>query len=161
MPKLDLLRKVEDAGGEISARSDNNTYHVSIKVLKEDFDWALALLADIAQNAQFPQDEIEKQRQDTLIAIQKLDENWQAEVMRLFKRNYFQKSSYVNDKLGTSESVGSFTRDEIVAFYRKMVNPTHSVLAIYGDIDPAEAKDLVQQKFGKWSGVPVEKFNAR
>ncbi len=156
MPKLDLLRKVEDAGGEISARSDNNTYHVSIKVLKEDFDWALALLADIAQNAKFPQDEIEKQRQDTLIAIQKLDENWHAEVMRLFKRSYFQKSSYVNDKPGTSESVGSFTRDEIVAFYRKMVNPTHSALAIYGDIDPGRTKDLVQQKFGKWSGVPLK-----
>ena len=38
-----------------------------------------------------------------------------------------------------------------------MVNPTHSVLAIYGDIDPDKARDLVQQKFGKWSGAPVEK----
>jgi zinc protease len=156
MKKLDLLRKVENAGGEISAQSDSNTYHVSIKVLKEDFDWALDLLADIAQNAQFPQDEIEKQRQDTLIAVKRLDENWQAEVMRLFKRNYFQKTSYVNDKLGTLESVGSFTRDEIVAFYRKMVNPTHSALAIYGDMDPENARNRVQQKFGKWSGAPVE-----
>ena len=157
MQKLDLLRKVENAGGEMSAQSDNNTYHVSIKVLKEDFDWAVDLLADIAQNAQFPQDEIEKQRQDTLVAIRKLDESWQAEVMRLFKKNYFQKTSYVNDKLGTAESVGSFTREEIVAFYRKMVNPTHSVLAIYGDIDLEKARDLVQQEFGKWSGAPVEK----
>jgi zinc protease len=38
-----------------------------------------------------------------------------------------------------------------------MVNPTHSVLAIYGDVDPAKAKELVQQKFGKWSGTAVEK----
>ncbi len=157
MQKLDLLRKVENAGGEISAQSDSNTYHVAIKVLKEDFDWALGLLADIAQNSRFPQEEIEKQRQDTLIAVKKLDESWQAEVMRLFKRNYFQKASYVNDKLGTLESVGSFNRDEIVAFYRKMVNPTHSVLAIYGDIDPEKARNMVQQSFGKWTGAPVEK----
>jgi len=156
LPKLALLGKVEDAGGEISSRSDNNTYHVSIKVLKEDSDWALGLLADIVQNAQFPQDEIEKQRQDTLIAIKKTDESWQAEVMRLFKKNYFEKTSYVNDKLGTLESVGAFTREDILSFYHKMVNPTHSVLAIYGDIDPKKAKDLVQEKFGKWSGVPVE-----
>ena len=155
MQKLDLLRKVENAGGEISAQSDNNTYHVSIQVLKEDFDWALALLADIAQNAQFPQDEIEKQRQDTLLAIKKMDESWQAEVLRLFKKNYFQKTSYVNDRLGTSESVKAFTRDEILAFYRKMVNPTHSVLAIFGDIDPQKTKHLVEEKFGKWSGVQV------
>ena len=157
MQKLDLLRKVENAGGEISVQSESNTYHVAIRVLKEDFDWALGLLADIAQNSQFPQDEIEKQRQDTLIAVKKLDESWQAEVMRLFKKNYFQKASYVNDKLGTSESVGSFTREEIVAFYRKMVNPAHSVLAIYGDIDPEKARDMVQQTFGKWSGSPVKK----
>ncbi len=157
MQKLALLRKVEDAGGEISAQSDNNTYHVSIKVLKEDFDWALDLLADIAQNAQFPQDEIEKQRQDTLVAIKKLDESWRAEVMRLFKKNYFQKTSYVNDKLGTAESVRAFTREQILAFYRKMVNPTHSVVAIYGDVDPEKAAHLVEEKFRKWSGAPVEK----
>ncbi len=157
MPKLALLRKVEDAGGMIGAQSDNNSYHVSIKVLKEDFDWALGLLADIAQNAQFPQEEIEKQRQDTLLAIKKSDESWQSEVIRLFKKNYFNKTSYVNDKLGTLESVGAFTREGILSFYRKMVNPTHSVLAIYGDVDPAKAKELVQQKFAKWSGEPVEK----
>ncbi len=155
--KLDLLRTVENAGGEINAQSDNNSYHISIQVLKEDFDWALDLLADMAQNAQFPQEEIEKQRQDTLIAIKKVDESWQAEVMRLFKKSYFQKTSYVNDKLGTSESVKSFTREDILAFYRKMVNPTHSVLAIYGDIDSKKAKHLAQEKFGKWRGVQVEK----
>ena len=157
MQKLDLLRKVENAGGEISAQSDNNTFHVSIQVLKEDFDWALDILADIAQNAQFPQDEIEKQRQDTLIAIRKIDESWQAEVIRLFKKNYFRKTSYVNDRLGTPESVKAFTREDILEFYRKMVNPIHSVLAIYGDIDPQETKRLVQEKFGQWGGVPVAK----
>lgn len=157
LQKLALLRKVEDAGGVIGVQSDNNTYHVSIKVLKEDFDWALDLLADVAQNAQFPKDEIEKQRQDTLLAIKKSDESWHNEVMRLFKKNYFQKTSYINDKLGTLDSVGAFTREDILAFYRKMVNPTHSVLAIYGDVDPAKARSQAQQKFGKWSGVPVEK----
>jgi zinc protease len=63
----------------------------------------------------------------------------------------------VNDKLGTVESVGAFTRDDILSFYHKMVNPTHSVLAIYGDVDPKKAKDLAEQKFAKWSGAPVEK----
>ncbi len=155
LSKLALHEKVEDAGGEISAQSENNSYHVSIKVLQEDFDWALDLIADIAQNANFPQDEIEKLRQDTLIAIKKSDESWQVEVMRLFKKNYFKKASYVNDRLGTLESVKAFTRDDILSFYHKMVNPTHSVLAIYGDVDPKKAKDLVEQKFAKWSGVPV------
>ena len=157
LSKMALLRKVEDAGGMIGAQSDNNTYHISMRVLKEDFDWALDMLADIAQNSQFPKDEIEKQRQDTLLAIKRSDESWQNEVMRLFKKNYFHDTSYVNDKLGTLDSVGAFTREDLLAFYRKMVNPTHSVLAIYGDVDPAKVSSRVQQKFGKWSGVQVQK----
>ena len=159
--KRDLFRKVEDAGGQISSSSENNTYHISIKVLKEDFDWALDLLADVVQYDQFPQDEIEKQRQDTLVSIKRQDESWQSEVLRLFKKNYFKQSAYANDRLGTAESVKSFTRDDILAFYRKLVNPTHSVLAIYGDIDPAKVKEQVQNKFSSWSGTPVEKILPR
>lgn len=153
--KMDILRAVEDAGGIIDAKSDSNTYHISIKVLKEDFDWALDLLADIAQNAQFPPDEIEKERQDRLVAIKRSDENWQFEVMKLFKKKYFKKSPYANDRLGTAESVAAFTREDMLSFYAGMVNPTHSALAVFGDIDPAKAKAKIGDKFGKWSGVTV------
>jgi zinc protease len=155
--KLDLLRKIEDAGGVIDAKSDNNSYHISVKVLREDFDWALDILADVARNAKFPQEEIDKNRQDTLIAIKRSDESWQAEVMKLFKKSYFQKSSYVNDRLGTIESVQAFSREDILSFYRKMVNPTHSVLAVFGDVDPAKATKRIHEDFATWTGTPVEK----
>ncbi len=154
--RMQILKAVEDAGGIIDARSDNNTYHISLKVLKEDFNWAIDLLADLVQNADFPQDEIEKQRQDTLIAIKRADENWQSEVLRLFKKNYFQKTNYTHYRLGTADSVKAFTRDDLLAFYHKMVNPTHSVLAVYGDIDPAMVQAVIAKKFGKWSGKPVQ-----
>ncbi len=153
--KMDLLRTVEDAGGIIGAQSDNNSYHISVKVLKEDFDWALDLLADIAQNSQFPQEEIEKERQDRLVAIKRSDENWQSEVMKLFKKAYFKQTPYVNDRLGTTDSVNAFTRQDLLSFYAKMVNPTHSAVAVFGDIDPAKVKAMVGDKFGKWSGAPV------
>ncbi|MFZ2447795.1 MAG: pitrilysin family protein [Syntrophobacteraceae bacterium] len=155
--KMELAKQVEDAGGIMGATSDNNTYHVSIKVLKEDFDWALDLLADVVRDAQFPAEEIEKQRQDTLVAIKRSDERWQSEVMKLFRKNYFKTASYANDRLGTAESVGAFTREDVLSFYRKMVNPTHSVLAVFGDVDPAKAKARIAEKFAAWSGAPVVK----
>jgi zinc protease len=155
--KMELLKVVEDAGGIIGATSDNNTYHIAIKVLKEDFDWAVVLLADIVRNSSFPVEEIDKQRQDTLIAIKRSDESWQYEVMRLFKKNYFHNASYVNDRLGTAESVKSFTREDILDFYKKMVNPTHSAIAVFGDIDTEKAGAMIRDKFAQWSGTPVQK----
>lgn len=137
------------------SRSESNTYQVSIKVLKEDLEVALEILADILRNAQFPPDEIERRRQETLLALKKLDENWQTEVVRLFKENYFEQSSYRNERMGTPESVQSFSREEILSFYRRMVNPHHSVLAVYGDLDVKQVLATVSRKLEPWKLAPT------
>lgn len=153
--KMEILRAIEDVGGGIEATSDNNTYHVSIKVLKEDLGMALDLLSDIVQSSNLPVDEIEKKREETLLALQRLDENWQSEIVRLFKKSYFSHSPYEHDRLGSVEAVKSFTRDELLDFYRKMVNPRHSVLAVYGDLDPEETVNVIRNKFKGWTGEPL------
>ncbi len=152
--KRQIAQAIEGIGGSLESKSDSNTYHVSIKVLKEDLEVALDVLADLLQNAQFPQEEVEKRRQETLLTLKKLDENWQTEVMRLFKQNYFEQSSYRNDRMGTPESVQSFSREEIQAFYRRMVNPHHSVLAIYGDLDAKKALTALSKKLAGWN-IPL------
>lgn len=154
--KLDILRTIEDVGGSIDTGSENNTYHVSIRVLKEDFYLGLNILGDILKNAQFPEEEIEKKRKETLLAIQRIDENWQAEAVRLFKKNYFQNSPYRHDRLGTAESLQSFSRDDLIKFYERMVNPHHSALAVYGDVDPDQALDAIRNVLGDWSRQPIE-----
>jgi zinc protease len=153
--KLQIARAIEDVGGEMESKSDNNTYHVSIRVLKEDLDLALDILADVVQNAQFSGEEIEKKRQETLLAIQRQDESWQAEIMRFFKRSYFESSPYGHDRLGTVDSVNAFKREQVLQFYRRMVNPHHSVLAVYGDLDEKAASAKIREKFKTWTGAPA------
>jgi len=152
--KLDIARAIEDVGGSIQSGSNNNTYYVAIKVLKEDLGLALSILSDVVQNAQYPQEEIEKKRVETLSAIQSLDENWQIELFRLFKKNYFQNSPYGHERLGTIESVKAITREQLLTFYRRMANPGSSVLAVYGDFDPDSLLPQIQQKFAGWNTPP-------
>ncbi|MHC1745146.1 MAG: M16 family metallopeptidase [Syntrophobacteraceae bacterium] len=150
--KQEILRAIEDVGGSLSARSDNSTFHVSIKVLKEDLDLGLAILADVVQNAQFPPEEIEKKRKETLLAIQKQNESWQFEIMQLFKSSYFKSSPYKHDRLGTVDSVSAFKRDDILSFYRSMVNPQRCVLAVFGDLGPEAVTAGIKTAFGSWKG---------
>ena len=150
--KLAIAQAIEGVGGAIHATAANSTYTVAVKVLKEDLDLALDILADIVQNAQFPQDEIEKRRKDFLLAIQRQDEDWQTEVARLFKRNFFSKHPYGHDAYGTAESVSAFSREEVIKCYQRMVNPAHSALAVYGDVVLSELTGKIQQKFAAWKG---------
>lgn len=150
--KMEIARAIEEVGGSIVSRSDNNTFRVSIRVLKEDIELALDILADVIQNPIFPQEEIEKLRESTLLAIKNLDANWQNEVMRLFRQNYFQESPYRHDRLGTQESIESITREDVLEFYEMMINPRRSVLAVYGDMDTAQTLEWINRKFSTWKG---------
>jgi zinc protease len=155
--KRQIAETIERLGGSLDTGSGRNTYYASISVLKEDYETGLELLADVLQNPSFPEREIEKQRQDTFLAIKRLDESWQREVGRLFRKHYYQQHPYRNDLIGTEQSVRKMSRTDIQTFYRSMVMPNNAVLAIFGDIDPAEMVVKVKSLFGKWKpGSPVQ-----
>jgi zinc protease len=145
--KLDIAKALEDVGGSIGASSGNNTVGVSVTVLKEHFDTALEVLADVVLNPAFLESEIEKQREDTMLAIKRLDERWTTEISRLFKRHYYRKHPYGNDVLGKPETVARFTKKDIQEFYHSIMMANNAVLAVFGDIDPEKVTAKIQEAF--------------
>ncbi|MFB0508441.1 MAG: M16 family metallopeptidase [Thermodesulfobacteriota bacterium] len=146
--KYQIAKEMEEMGGSIDSSSGRNTYSVTVSVLKEDFEKGLEILSDVLMNPSFPEGEIEKQREDTLLAIKRIDENWEREVTRLFRYHFFIQHPYRNDLVGTEESVRGFTRKDILDFYRRIVMPNNMVLAVFGDIDNERVTQNVEQRFG-------------
>ncbi len=140
--KYQIAKALEDVGGSVRASSGQNTVSVSVSVLKEDFDVGLDILSDVILHPSFPEDEIQKQREDTLLGIKRLDEQWTTEVTRLFKRHYYREHPYRNDVLGKVDAVASFSKEDITGFYESIMMPNNAVLAVFGDISP----DLVTAK---------------
>ncbi|HVO83792.1 MAG TPA: pitrilysin family protein [Syntrophobacteria bacterium] len=150
--KQEIAETIEQLGGSLASGSGRNTYYVSLSILKKDTDTGLELLADVLTNPSFPEAEIEKQRQDTLLAIRRADENWEHEVDRLFRRNFYGSHPYGKDILGSAESVRRIRREEIRDFYRGTVLPTNAVLAVFGDIDPETIVSKISTILGAWRG---------
>jgi len=145
--KIEIARTVEDLGGSIGSGSGNNVVSISVSALKAHFDTGLDLLADVVQNPTFPKGEIEKQRQDTLLAIRRLDEQWTTEITRLFKGHYYHKHPYRNDVIGTVKAVQGFSDKDIRSLYESIMLPNNSVLAIFGDIDLESVVTKVEKAF--------------
>ena len=148
--KREIAETIEQLGGALDSGAGRNTYYLSLSVLKEDSSKGLELLADVLQNPTFPEKEIHKQRQDILLAIRRLDENWQNEVERLFRKNYYKQHPYQNDLLGTEQVVQQIDRDDIERFYGQTVMPNNAVLAVFGDIDPDQMLAKIKSLFRKW-----------
>jgi zinc protease len=54
--------------------------------------------------------------------------------------------------IGTPEILKSFPRQRLVDFYRKWYRPDQMAVIVVGDVDPAEAMKLVEQRF---AGIPA------
>jgi zinc protease len=168
--KREIAETIERLGGGLSSGSGRNTYYASLSVLKDDSNTGLELLADILQNPSFPEKEIEKERQDILLAmnpsfpekeiekerqdillaIRRLDESWENEVQRVFRQQYYQQHPYQNDIIGTEQAIQEISRADIANFYHRVVMPNNAVLAIFGDIDPEKMVAKVKSLFKKW-----------
>ena len=167
--KREIAETIEQLGGTLASGSGRNTYYVSLSILMKDADKGLELRADVLTTPSFPECEIEKQRQDTLLAIRRADENWEQEVERLFRRTFYGGHPYGKDILGTAESVRRLRRDELRDFYRGTVLPGNAVMAVFGDIDPDIMASKISGILGTWrgsgplvkaQGIPVQPLTA-
>ncbi len=148
MDASEIARTVEDLGANLSTGSGRNTYYLRGQVLSRDLDSFLSLAAAVLLRPDFPQDEMEKLRRDTLLNMRRKNEYWIEEVDRIFRETQFKKNDSAQDVFGNEESVKSFTREDLVRFHDELVKPDHMVVAVFGDVDPEQVSLLIRKYFG-------------
>lgn len=73
--------------------------------------------------------------------------------IKLVCENLFpSRHPYANDVIGSHEDLTAASADDVREFFRTYYTPNNLSLTIAGDIDPAEAKRLVERYFG---GIPA------
>jgi zinc protease len=114
----------------------------------------MALLADVARNASYPADEVERERKLQIDRIEQAEENPQRLAQRLRARLAFGKDHpYGRPTAGYRQTVATLTDDDVRAFHRAHWKPNGMALVLAGDVTLAEAKALAQKELGGWTGT--------
>lgn len=152
----EIARKIDSLGGSLRVGAGQDWIHAGASVLARDFNTGLELVAESFRFPTFPETEIERIRRETLGAITASDENPATIAARTFRGALFGDTPYGHPIIGTPESVRSISRDDLVSFHKRTLQPDKTICAIVGDI--AEADVLAQMKtfFGDWRGVATE-----
>jgi zinc protease len=118
--------------------------------MKEDAAKTMEVYADVVNNPTFPESEIGQMKKRVIAGIESIDADWTSQAMRFFKQKYFgpMNSPYQFLPIGVKENVSGFTADQMRQWYDQKVRPARRVLAIYGDIELAQAKQLAEQHLG-------------
>jgi len=69
---------------------------------------------------------------------------------QLMRRTLFGTTGYGLDIYGTEESVSRLQLDDLRSLHRQLITPKNSVLAIFGDISPPQARQAVEHALGAW-----------
>lgn len=146
----DIAGAIDSVGGNLSTNASSDAGVVAVRVTSDQLDLGLELLADVVLRPSFPQEEIERWRRQALNAlqIQQNDPNYVADVA--FLRALFGAHPYGQPSAGTPESLRGLTREDLTAFHQRQYVPNGAILAIVGDIRPADAFARAERAFGAW-----------
>lgn len=144
----ELAREIEAAGGHINAFTsfDQTCYYVVMS--SRYFETGLDILADAVRNSSFDADELARELEVIQEEIKRGRDNPARETsLKLFETAY-QTHPYRLPVIGTSESVASFERADVHAFFKKHYVPENMTLVLVGDFDTDRARALVDKYFG-------------
>lgn len=139
----DINKEIDLMGGALNAFTGTELTCLYTKVLYENFDKAIGLLADLAFNPLFPDDEIEKEKGVISQEISGVQDDPSDYSMELFHRNFYGDSSYALPILGTENSIFSFNRPKIVDYYHSNYNPGNVVISVAGNLDHGMIADSI------------------
>lgn len=147
---------LENLGGSITTEAGNNTLSLQARVLSEDTDTMLELLADVILHPVIPQEALNTEKEAIIADILEQMEDPAALAFRHLRTLCFGTTSYGNHPDGTAESVRALTREQLLAHHTRIACADNAVLAVVGDIDPAAIRARVEKLFAAMpTGAPL------
>ncbi len=154
-----IAETIDFIGGVLGTGAGSDLSYVNAVVMKDSYDIALDLLADVVQRPTFAAEEIERQRQQALSALKVAAEDPESVADRVIDRLIYGFHPYGMPGAGTGESLTSLTRADFVDFHKKYFVPNNALIAVVGDIAAAEAMAGLEKHFGTWKAVEVPGLN--
>jgi zinc protease len=156
---LQISEEMKQLGAVLTIGSSFDYSKVGLNVLKRNLDKAFEVMADVALNPLFPQDELDRQRSLRIQALKQEDEHPIDAAFKTFYRLlYGEGHPYGRSFTGTGKehSLKEMKREDQVAFYQSIFKPNNAALLFVGDISLAEAKAKARLYLGSWQpGTPV------
>jgi zinc protease len=156
-----IANDIEAAGGSISSDTGNNSFSVSVDVMKPDLKLGVDLLSDVLLNATFPEKAIAREREIQIAAIKEEDEQLTAVARNIMRQALFPQHPYALRSNGSVEAVQHLTQKDLVDFRDRYVVAKNCVLYVFGDVKAAEVKQLVEQSLGSLKPGEVALANAK
>src|SRR5215471_17770506 len=156
-----IANEIEAVGGSISSESGNNSFGVSVDVMKPDLKLGVDLLSDVLLNATMPEKAIAREKEIQIAAIQQGEEQLTTVARNIMRQALFPQHPYALRSNGSVDSVQHLTQKDLLEFRDRYVVAKNGVIYVFGDVKADDVKQLVEQALGKMSSGALALTDAK
>jgi zinc protease len=138
-------------GASLATGAGEDVATVSMTVLKKDLATGLELLAEILTQSNFPQTEIDRQKQAVIASIRAREEDPGALAGTAFNAALFPKSPYGRPVEGTQASVKTVQQKNLQDFFARNYRPNRAIIAVVGDVAEPEIVQALTKTMKAWN----------
>jgi zinc protease len=151
----ELAWELESLGVELAAGASWDAASVGITVHADRLDAGLALLAEIIQQPAFPEDQVERLRDERLADILQRHKEPRALASDAADRFIHRDGvPFGRPLIGLDATVRNLTAGDLAAFHRERYRGGAAALILTGAVDMERARAAAVQHFGDWRGAP-------
>jgi predicted Zn-dependent peptidase len=126
----DVAATIDEIWGEFNAFTGEEYAWYYVKSAPDYIERALDVLADMLVNAQFPQEELEREKWVVIQEIKMYEDLPQKLVIDKFKLFYYWDNSYWRPVLWPEENILKFTRDDLFNYKESLYTKDNSIIII-------------------------------
>lgn len=139
---FDIAHEADALSGQLEGFSGRNSFGVKGEFLAKYLEDGLDLFAELLCHPTFPDEEVDKVRQDTLGALRLRRDNPGAYAFRLFEQTLYGDHPFGWDVLGSPESVARIRAPDLRRVFAAYSRPADLAVAVVGDVIPDQVHEF-------------------
>ena len=132
---VQIINALEGVGGELNAFTNKEDTVYYAATTRRHFRQAVDVLCDIVFASQFPEQEVEKEREVVCDEIESYEDTPSELIFDEFENLLFEGHPLGHNILGTSQQVRNYTGDDARRFTQRYYRPDNSIFFASGDVD--------------------------
>lgn len=129
---VQIINAIEGVGGELNAFTNKEDTVFYCAIQKDHFRKAYDVLTDMVFNSQYPQTEVEKEREVVCDEIESYEDSPAELIYDEIENILFEGHPLGHNILGSSEQIRSYHSDDARRFTQKWYHPENCVLFVSG-----------------------------
>ena len=154
-----ISEEFEFMGTRLGINAGREQTSLSVSTLTREWPKALNLVGDLLMNSVFPESELARVKNETVMDLRRMQDDAASVAGREFSAlMYGGQSPYGHSVYGTEASLEKITRDDLLGYFQSNFNPSVATLTVTGDVSLEEVMKLAESTFGSWdvtSQTPV------